>query len=69
MQQYIKYGKENAINGQWVQELENAYRKSTHKQTGIAEATDAAVCEVMFGNQLDSVDAILRNVYLGGIFP
>ena len=68
VQQYIKYGKENAINGQWVQELENASAKAHINRLESLKLQMQQSMEVMFGNQLDSVDAALRNVYQTGFF-
>lgn len=60
---YIKYGKENAINHQWVKELENASAKyHINKLEALKIRTQQAV-EKAFGNELDAVDSMARKVY------
>lgn len=60
---YIKYGKENAINHQWVKELENASSKyHINKLEALKIRTQQAV-EKAFGNELDAVDSMARKVY------
>ena len=56
VEQYIRYGKENAINGQWIKELENASAKVHINRLEALKLQMQQSLEVMFGNQLDSVD-------------
>lgn len=61
--EYIKHARENAIDEQWMRELENASAKA---HIGRLEALKLQIqqsLEVMFGNQLDDVDATIRNTY------
>lgn len=61
--EYIKYGKENAINHQWVKQLENASSKyHINKLEALKIRTQQAV-EKAFGNELDAVDSMARKVY------
>lgn len=61
--EYIKYGKENAINHQWVKQLENASAKyHINKLEALKIRTQQAV-EKAFGNELDAVDSMARKVY------
>lgn len=61
--EYIKYGKENAINHQWVKQLENASAKyHISKLEALKIRTQQAV-EKAFGNELDAVDSMARKVY------
>mgnify|MGYP002762076696 CR=1 FL=1 len=61
--EYIKYGKENAINHQWVKQLENASAKyHINKFEALKIRTQQAV-EKAFGNELDAVDSMARKVY------
>ena len=64
--EYIKHARENAIDEQWMRELENASAKA---HIGRLEALKLQIqqsLEVMFGNQLDDVDATIRNTYKNG---
>ena len=61
--EYIKYGKDNAINHQWVKQLENASAKyHINKLEALKIRTQQAV-EKAFGNELDAVDSMARKVY------
>lgn len=61
--EYIKYGQENAINQQWVKELENASaRVHVSRLEALKLRTQQAV-EVAFGNELDVIDDMARRVY------
>lgn len=66
VEQYIRYGKENAINGQWMKELENASAKAHINRLEALKLQMQQSLEVMFGNQLDSVDSAIRDVYQSG---
>lgn len=63
---YIRYGKENARNQQWMKELENASAKAHISRLEALKLQMQQSLEVMFGNQLDEVDATLKSVYEGG---
>lgn len=66
--QYIQYGKENAINEAWCKQLENASaRFHINRLEALKIQTQQAV-EVMFGNQLDSIDSAMRNIYTNGYY-
>lgn len=68
IQDYIKYGEENAINGAWVKQLENASaRFHISRLEGLKLQTQQSL-EVMFGNQLDSIDGTMRDVYKSGYY-
>jgi SPP1 gp7 family putative phage head morphogenesis protein len=61
--EYIKYAKKNAINHQWVKQLENASAKyHINKLEALKIRTQQAV-EKAFGNELDAVDSMARKVY------
>ncbi len=65
---YIKYGKENAINQQWMKELENASAKFHISRLEALKLQTQQSLEVMFGNQLDSIDAAMKRIYLDGYY-
>lgn len=64
--EYIKYGQQNAIDGKWMKQLENASAKA---HIGRLEALKLQVqqqIEVAFGNQIDGIDKAMRAVYSAG---
>lgn len=63
---YIRYGKANARNRQWMTELENASAKAHISRLEALKLQMQQSLEVMFGNQLDDVDATLKGVYESG---
>lgn len=65
---YIKYGKENAVNDKWVKQLENASAKFHITRLESLKLDIQQSLEVMFGNQLDSIDSTMRDVYKSGYY-
>ena len=61
--EYIKYGKENAINHQWVKQLENASSKYHINKLEVLKIRTQQAVEKAFGNELDAVDSMARKVY------
>lgn len=68
IQDYIRYGEENAINGIWVKQLENASARFHISRLEALKLQTQQSIEVMFGNQLDSIDSTMRNVYKSGYY-
>lgn len=66
--QYIKYGKENAINGIWMKQLENASARYHISRLEALKLQTQQSLEVMFGNQLDSIDSAMRGIYTNGYY-
>lgn len=66
--QYIQYGKENAINGQWVKQLENASARYHISRLEALKLQTQQSVETLFGNQLDSIDKTMKNVYRSGYY-
>lgn len=66
--QYIQYGQENAINGTWVKQLENASARFHISRLEALKLQTQQSIEVMFGNQLDSINSTMRNVYKSGYY-
>ena len=52
--EYIRYGQENAINGAWCKQLENASARFHISRLEALKIHTQQSLEVMFGNQLDS---------------
>lgn len=66
--QYIQYGEENAINGTWCKQLENASaRFHINRLEALKIQTQQAV-EVLFGNQLDTIDDAMKGIYTSGYY-
>lgn len=60
---YIRYGKENARTGAWMAQLENASARAHISRLESLKLQVQQSLETMFGNQLDSVDGLMRNIY------
>ena len=65
---YIRYGEENALNGQWVKELENASARYHISRLEALQLQLQQQIEVAFGNQLDSLDKSMREIYMDGYY-
>lgn len=63
VQEYIKYGRENAINQQWIKELENASAKYHISRLEALKVGTQQAVEVAFGNELDEVDAMVKKIF------
>lgn len=63
VQEYIKYGKENAMNQQWMKELENASARFHVSRLEALKLRTQNALEVAFGNELDGVDNMLKHLY------
>lgn len=66
--QYIQYGEENAINGTWVKQLENASARYHISRLEALKLQTQQSIEAMFGNQLDSIDSAMRDIYKSGYY-
>lgn len=60
--QYIQYGRQNALNKQWIKELENASAKFHITRLEALQLRTQQAMEVAFGNQLDAVDKMARHL-------
>lgn len=63
VQEYIKYGRENAINQQWIKELENASAKYHISRLEALKVRTQQAVEVAFGNELDEVDVMVKKIF------
>lgn len=61
--EYIKYGQENAVDGKWMKELENASARFHINRLEALKLRTQQAMEVAFGNELDKVDTMMRNLY------
>lgn len=63
---YIRYGEENAVNQQWMKELENASARHHISWLESLKLHLQQSLEAMTGNVLDSLDAAMRDIYMDG---
>ncbi|HAT4874806.1 TPA: phage head morphogenesis protein, partial [Clostridioides difficile] len=63
VEEYIKYGKENAINQKWMKELENASARVHITRLEALKLQIQQQVEVLYGNELDGIDKLMRDIY------
>ena len=68
VKEYIKRGQENAFTGQWMKELENASARFHISRLEALKLQTQQSLELMFGNQLDSIDTAMKRIYLDGYY-
>lgn len=68
VKEYIKYGKENAINGAWMQELENASSKFHISRLEALQIQTQNSLETMFAQQFGTMKKALSDVYTSGYY-
>lgn len=68
VKEYIKYGKENAINGAWMQELENASSKFHISRLEALQIQIQNSLETMFAQQMGTMKKALSDVYASGYY-
>ena len=61
--EYIKHGRENAIDPKWMKELENASARVHVNRLEALKIRTQQAAEAAFGNELDAIDAMARKVY------
>jgi len=68
VKEYIKYGEENALNQQWMKELENASARVHISRLEALKIQLQQQVEVLYGNQSDGLDKLLRDIYSDGYY-
>ena len=68
VQDYIKYGEENALNGLWMQQLENASAKWHVTKLEALQLQNQATIEALFGKQYQSLSGALGSIYQGSYY-
>ncbi len=66
--EYIAYGKQNAIYGMWMKQLENASARVHISRLDALKLQIQQQAEALYANQLDSVDAAARQIYEGSYY-
>lgn len=65
---YIHYGEENALSGEWMKQLENASARYHISRMEALKVQMQQNLEVMFGNQIDTIDTAMRDIYINGYY-
>lgn len=63
VKEYIKRGKENALDGKWIKQLENASAKVHISRLEALKVRTQQALETCFGNETDLIDDMARRVY------
>lgn len=66
--EYIAYGQQNAIDGAWMKQLENASARVHISRLEALKLQLQQQAEVLYSNQLDYVDAAARKMYEGSYY-
>lgn len=68
VKEYIKYGEQNSLNQQWMKELENASARFHISRLEALKIQTQQSLEVLFGNQIDDVDSLMKNIYMNDYY-
>jgi SPP1 gp7 family putative phage head morphogenesis protein len=64
VKEFIKYGEENALDGAWMKQLENASARFHVSRLEALKMQTQQTVEKLFGGQTDALDALLKKNYL-----
>ena len=62
--EYIKYGRQNAIDQQWMKQLENASSRFHISRLEALKIRTQNAAEQAFGNELDQIDEMAARIYM-----
>lgn len=68
VKEYIKYGEQNEINQLWMKQLENASARYHISRLESLKIQIQQSFEVLFGNQLDELDNLMKRIYSDGYY-
>lgn len=68
VQEYIKYGQENAINQIWMKELENASAKAHITRLEAIKLQVQNHLEVLYSKEMEDVDELMKDIYTDGYY-
>lgn len=68
VQEYIKYGQDNALNGGWMKELENASAKYHISKLEALKVQTQHSLEVMYAKQFGTMHVALSDVFESGYY-
>lgn len=63
VEEYIKYGRQNALDQKWMKELENASARYHISRLEALRIRTQNAAEVAFGNELDALDEMAARLY------
>ena len=63
VEEYIKYGRQNALDQKWLKELENASSRYHISRLEALRIRTQNAAEVAFGNELDQLDQMAARLY------
>lgn len=66
--EYIKYGEENAIDGRFMKQLENASARYHISRLEALKLNTQNVIEKLYGNQTDEITDFIKNIYTDNMF-
>jgi SPP1 gp7 family putative phage head morphogenesis protein len=66
--EYIKYGKENAINQMWMKELENASAKAHITRLEALKLQVQQHLEVLYSKEVEGVEELMKDIYADGYY-
>ena len=64
VQEYIKYGRQNALDQKWMKELENASARFHISRLEALKIRTQNAAERAFGNELDAIDEMAARIYI-----
>lgn len=64
VEEYIKYGQQNAIDQQWMKQLENASARFHVSRLEALKIRTQNAAERAFGNEVDQIDQMAARVYM-----
>jgi SPP1 gp7 family putative phage head morphogenesis protein len=64
VQEYIKYGRQNALDQKWMKELENASARFHISRLEALKIRTQNAAERAFGNELDQIDEMATRIYM-----
>ena len=68
VREYIKYGQDNALTGNWMKELENASAKYHISKLEALKIQTRQSLEVMFSKQFGTVNGAMRDLFKSGYY-
>lgn len=64
VEEYIKYGRQNALDQKWMKELENASARFHISRLEALKVRTQNAAERAFGNELDQIDEMATRIYM-----
>ena len=68
VQEYIKYGRQNALDQAWMKQLENASARFHISRLEALKIRTQNAAELAFGNELDAIDEMAARIYMDGYY-